>query len=68
VSRELATARQLGDDHEVKRDEQIMVRLTREQLKAWQAAAAADQRTLADWVRIQCDAAIAAKKPRKGGR
>ena len=65
MSQELQTARQLGDDHDVKRDEQIMVRVTTEQLKAWQAAAAADQRTLADWVRIQCDAAI---KPTKKGR
>lgn len=65
------------DDLDVaNRDEIVMVRLTADEKKAWQAAADANQRKLADWVRVIVSAqlqtaprlATAAKSRKKGGK
>ena len=67
MRQELATAHDVGDDHDVKREKLVMVRLTAEQHAKWQAAADAAKRTLADWVRVTVDEKLeASKKPRKG--
>ncbi len=65
MSRNLSVARNLGDDLEVTRPEQVMVRLTADEKKAWQAAADADQRKLADWIRIVVNAHLGAKPKKK---
>lgn len=36
----------------------VMVRLTEEELAAWQAEADAAQRKLADWIRVTVNAAV----------
>ncbi len=61
------------DDQDVKRDKIVMVRVTVEERDAWQAAADADQRKLADWIRVAVNAQIKATEPapaprKKGGR
>ncbi|MBX3438008.1 MAG: DUF1778 domain-containing protein [Planctomycetaceae bacterium] len=35
--------------------ERLMIRFTTEQRERWERAAAADRRTLTDWIRIQLD-------------
>lgn len=44
------------DDLDVKRDDIITIRLSAEERAAWQAAANYDQRKLADWIRVVCNA------------
>lgn len=54
-------------DDLVKLDDIVTVRLSAEEKAAWQAAADADKRKLADWVRLTVNAAL--KPPtKKGGR
>lgn len=55
------------DDLEVKRDKIVMVRLTVEERQAWQAAADADQRKLADWIRVVVSAQLKPTPRKKGG-
>lgn len=50
------------------REKIVMVRLTAEEREAWQAAADADQRKLADWVRVVVNAQLQAAPRKKGGR
>lgn len=56
------------DDLEVKRDAIITIRLSAEEREAWQAAADAEQRKLADWIRISVNATLGAKRTKKGGK
>ncbi len=41
--------RPMAKDHTVK------VRITEQDLEAWEAAAAKDHRTLSDWIRMRCE-------------
>lgn len=58
------------DDLDVNRAKNIVVRVTEEERKAWQAAADADQRKLSDWIRVVINAQLDGDKPRgkKGGK
>jgi len=47
---------------EMSRDKIVMVRLTAEERDAWQAAADADQRKLADWIRVVVNASLKSEK------
>jgi hypothetical protein len=49
----------------VAKDVVVRLRATSEDLKRWQAAADADQRSLSDWLRIVANAAIS---PVRAGR
>lgn len=56
----------LGD---VPKDDVVRLRVTTEERARWQAAAAADQRTLSDWLRVVANAASApAEKPKRKAR
>lgn len=60
-----------SDDPEMKRDEIVTIRLSSDEREAWQAAADADQRKLADWIRIVVNAQLPAKPKqptKKGGK
>lgn len=46
----------------MKRDGIITIRLSAEERRAWQAAAEADQRKLADWVRVICNKNLEPKR------
>jgi uncharacterized protein (DUF1778 family) len=39
-----------------KKDVTVQVRLTAEEIKRWRAAAKADERTISNWIRQQCNA------------
>lgn len=56
------------DALDVARDKIVMVRVTEDERKAWQAAADADQRKLADWIRVSVNAQLAVTKTKKGAR
>ncbi len=49
------------------KDQQVNIRASDEQKQRWEDAAAADRRTLTDWIRIQLDDAAdrQLKKPAK---
>jgi hypothetical protein len=59
-----------SDASDVSRSEIITLRVSPEERKAWQAEADADQRKLADWIRIAVNAQLDAGEPapRKKGR
>lgn len=63
-----ATVSPMGEIHDVKRDKFVMVRISIDEQQAWQAAADADKRKLADWIRIACNERIESAKPRKARR
>ena len=69
---ELQNPIRVGDDHDVAREKSVLVRLTVDQHARWTAAATADKRTLADWVRVvideQLEKAPPAIKPTKRKR
>jgi hypothetical protein len=57
------------DDQDVKRDAIITIRLSAEEREAWQAAADADQRKLADWIRLSVNATLkSSPRSKKGGK
>ena len=37
------------------KDHTVKVRITEQDLEAWEAAAAKDHRTLSDWIRMRCE-------------
>lgn len=66
---------------EMNKDVTVQVRLTAEEHKRWLAAAEAEDRTLSNWIRRQCNAAapsveiieivekkLAERKAKKGGK
>jgi hypothetical protein len=63
------TAQKLREDADVKRDLNVVVRVSAEEREAWRAAADADQRKLSDWIRIAVNAHLeSSPKPKKGGK
>ncbi len=49
---------------DVAKDEVVRMRVTTEERDRWLAAAAADQRTLSDWLRVVANAASSDVKPK----
>lgn len=65
-TRNLEPSRDAQD--EMSRDKIVMVRVSAEERAAWQAAADADRRKLADWIRNTVNDALAASTTKKGKR
>jgi hypothetical protein len=59
----MATYKVLNDDGSEKLIHVVKVRVTETDMKTWRAAARADHRDLADWIRMRCNGLSASPPP-----